>query len=650
MGRTPGEVTLRRHGIALVPLAVACAAWSVVGGTGEGREAAGAPPQEPPVPAASQVVIRGKKTLEIAIRAAMPTAAPGSPAPVVALVVDVTPNVVKRGEVLRSTLARLRDDAGFARELRVTSIGKSLGASAKSPEEFHRSVAAVLKKETPVVNTMLELRKSLAALREPAVAVYVCDWRFEDDFQVEALAGELADRKIVLSVVGTEAAFGRAWTDGSVGPGDRLSGRTPVTGDYFPGIGRSPFGKPVADAPWHGGDSAYPALPYRFSEFLWMTEFQKPSRSSSLVSPPGEARGAMDDSEPPEPEGDEGKGDPFGGEPESPEDLGARLGLPSLAELADASRTYPIPSGFGPYGLMRLCAVTGGRYVLWSWNPGGRARVTYDYGRCDLFGPDLRSRERILPEVPTDPLAAATLAAWHALLPADGIVDQTPPLEKDGKTARAIDDVRVGSDFRWTWDHLSDWKLLRKAVARSLPHVTAARQLLETALGAAKEAESDVARRRQADARLLLFTTQVLEFELQELDLATRDVKPDLWRTTPRGKIPGAGSRDFIRGKANVLDELGIGHAAGVDDAALDAGAGERIRRLRKEHLERFRGTPFAAQVELADISTYRVVEYEVGKPPSRGGGPSESGGGKPGPTPPPGAASGGGGGPTTGK
>ena len=142
----------------------------------------------------------------------------------------------------------------------------------------------------------------------------------------------------------------------------------------------------------------------------------------------------------------------------------------------------------------------------------------------------------------------------------------------------------------------------------------------------------------------------MLEFELHELDLATREVKPDLWRTTPKGKTPGAGPRDFIRGKANILDELGFGYASGADDAALDAGAGERITKIRKQHLERFKGTPFAAQVEAADIRTYRVVEYEVGKPPTRGGSPSESGGGKPAPPTSPGGGSGGGGGPTTGK
>jgi hypothetical protein len=643
---------VQRHRVArrLLWLVALVAAWSPAGGPRAALVAEGAPPEEPSVRSASEVVVRGKTTLDLAIRAAVPPTAAGAPAPLVAIVVDVTPNVVQRGNSLMSTLRRLRDDPGFAREIRLTAIGRSLGAAADSPVEFTRDIAAALEAETPVLNTMSELRKSLASLRGPAVAVYVCDWRFEDDFHVDALAAELVRREIVLSVVGTEAAFGRAWTDGSVGPADCIAGRTPITGEYFPGIGRSPFGKPVADAPWHGGDAAYPPVPYRFHEFLWRTEFQKPARQVVLGAPPDVAPGGMD--EPVEPPGDDpAMGEPAE-EPETPEDLGARLGLPSLADLADSARTYPIPSGFGPYGLMRLAAVTGGRYVLWSWNPGGRARVTYDYGRCNLFGPDLRARERILLEIRTDPLAAATLAAWHALLAADGVVEQTPPLEKDGRTARAIDDVHASTDFSFIWPNLSQWKQFRKSLARSQTPVATARRLLETALSSQKEADGDVGRRRQADALLLLFTVQVLEFELNELDLATRDVKPDLWRTTPKGKTPGVGSRDFIRGAANPLEELGFEIGSAMDAPALDPAAGDRITKARKQHLERFRGTPFAAQVELADISTYRVVEWEEGKAPTRGGSPSESGGVKPGaglPSPPPGAGSTGGGAPTTG-
>ncbi len=355
---------------------------------------------------------------------------------------------------------------------------------------------------------------------------------------------------------------------------------------------------------------------------------------------------------PPAPPDVPGMDDPDPAEdPDPPEDLGERLGLGGKGLDPDAIRRYPIPSGFGPYGLMRLAAVTGGRYALFSWNPGGRARVTYDYGRCNLFGPDLRSRERLLSEFGGDPIASATILAWHALVAGGGLVDHTPPLDKDLKSPRSIDEIHSGSEFNFTWDTYSDWKALRRAITRATPAVAEARQLLEFALDGAKDPEGDVARRRLADARLLEFTVRVLEFELHELDLATKDVKPELWRKIAKGKIPGAAPNEFILGSGSPLAELGIGFARGDDAKALDAAAGERIAKARKEHIERYKGTPFGAQVDLADVKTFRVVEWEKGSPIGRGGIPSESGGGKHGPTtPPPGSGSGGGGGPTTGK
>ncbi len=626
-------------------------AWLDFGRSPSTRESAAAPTPEPVLRSASEVVIRGKKTLEAAIRAAMPTPVAGEPPLPVALVIDVTPNVVKRVEMLRSTIVHLDGDKSFARDIRLAPIGRGVGTPPKSLIELNKDISSATRKETPVVNTMAELRKSLATIREPTAVIYLCDWRFEDDFQVDALAADLADRKITFSCVGTEAAFSHAWTDGSVDPADRVSGRVPIVGGYFPGIGRSPFGKPVPDAPWHGGDSAYPPLPYRFHEMFWQTEFQKPSKSSPLkdvLEKLGGNKGG------PGSPGVPGMEAPVPDEPEPPEDLGDRLGPSGFLALAeDAIRRYPIPSGYGPYGLMRLAAVTGGRYALWSWNPGGRTRVTYDYARCNLFGPDLRSRDRMLSEIAANPLPAATMEAWHALLATDGLVSQTPPLDDDLKTPRTIDDVYGNSEFRLTWDNHSDWKLMRRALVRAVSVVTAARKRLEPVIAAAAEPGNDLERRRLADARLFEFTIRVLEFELNELDLATKDVKPELWRTTPKGKIPGACSNNFILGSGNPLaDFIGLS-TLGDDEKALDSAAGERIARARKEHIERYRGTPFGAQVELADVSTFRVVEWEKGKPFSRGGTPSESGGTKPGPntpTPPPGTGSSGGGGPTTGK
>jgi hypothetical protein len=599
-----------------------------------------APDAEPALRSASEVVVRGKKTLEEAVRAAMPARDAGAPPPAVAFVVDVTPNVAKSAAAVRSTIAALARDATFAREVRVAPLGRALGAPAKDAR-LERDVDAALEKETRFINTMAELRKSLASLRGPAVAVYLCDWRFEDDFLVDALAADLVGRKIALGVVGTEAAFGRAWTDGSIDPLDRARGHAPKGGDYHPGIGRSPFGKPVADAPWHGGDSAYPAVPYRFSQLFWETEFQK--ASTSLKDALGGLAGGSGPGAPPR-EGPTPEGPP-------PEDLAERLGAAKPFD-PDAMRTYPIPSAFGPYGLMRVAAVTGGRYALWSWNPGGRARVTYDYGRCNLLPPDLRARERILPELATPGLAGATIAAWHALLGVGGLVGHRPPLDRDLKSPRSVDDASFGSDFRITWDTPSDWKTLRRGLAAAIPAVAAARRTLEAAIASTKEPDGDLERRRLADARLFETTLAIVEFELHEMDLATKDVTPELWRKTPKGKTPGVAPRAFVVGAANPLAGFpNVTMVDGDDGHALDASAGSRIKARRSEHLERYKGTPFGAQVDLADVNTYRLVEWEVGQGPGRGGMPSESAGGATPPTTPPAfGGSSGGGGPTTGK
>jgi hypothetical protein len=89
----------------------------------------------------------------------------------------------------------------------------------------------------------------------------------------------------------------------------------------------------------------------------------------------------------------------------------------------------PIPSGFGPYGLMRAAGSTGGCYVLWGWVQGDTAPLHFDYGKCDLFPPDLRSRPEILADLPRRPLAQALLQAWATMADVQpGLVRQTPPL------------------------------------------------------------------------------------------------------------------------------------------------------------------------------------------------------------------------------
>ncbi len=156
-------------------------------------------------------------------------------------------------------------------------------------------------------------------------------------------------------------------------------------------------------------------------------------------------------------------------------------------------------------------------------------------------------------------------------------MNHSPPLDKVLKTERSIDDVCGSSDFQITWEHSSDWKSLRRAIQRVTPQVSTARTLLETALSAAKDPDNDLVRRRLADARLFEFTLHVLQFALNELDLATKHVKPDLWKTMAKGKTPGVAPREFIMGKANQLLELTGGAFSGAEISALDSVAVERI-------------------------------------------------------------------------
>ena len=441
-------------------------------------DAAGAPPQEAPVRSASQIVVRGKKTLSCAIRAAMPTAAPGSPAPLVALVIDVTPNVVRRGEALRSTLARLRDDvARSRRELRVTSIGKSLGAAVKSPDDLDKNVKAVLKKETPIVNTMLELRKSLASLREPAVAVYLCDWRFEDDYQVDALAAELADRKVVLSVVGTEAAFGRAWTDGSV-VGRRSSLRD---------ARRSPATTSRASA---GVRSGSPPPTRRGTEATRPTRPAVPVQRVPLddgvpeaveVDIPDAARtrrtDGMDDPTPPKPGRDDGRDEPAA---EDARGAGRSRRPTGLAFLGRDGGGLPhLPHPLRVRSLRADAALCRDRrslraLVVEPRRPRPRQPTTTDAATSSA-PTCARASASCQKCRPTRSRSRRSRRGTHSSS-ADGVVDQTPPLEKDGRRPVRSTTPPAGSDLRWTWDHLSDWKLLRKAIARSLPPVAAARQ------------------------------------------------------------------------------------------------------------------------------------------------------------------------------
>jgi len=287
---------------------------------------------------------------------------------------------------------------------------------------------------TPEANTVAALLRTLAPQREPAGVVYLVDGRFEDDQGLEDAIARLRERRPSLSVVGSEAACLRGWSDGTPPPLHRSSPRGSV--DARPGVSQHPFGPGKPDAAWHGGETAFPPQPYRWHPFLWATEFDASAgRGVADVAPKGPQDGPR--------------------APGEVEDLLERFGKTAPENLD--GRTFPLPSAFGPYGLSRFAAETGGRYVLWSWSPSGRARVTYEWGRCDSFPPDLRSRKDPLADLPSDPHASAMLRPWHLRLQAaPGLVEHLPPVDASLRGPRAVAEAPVGTSMPWTWDRVGE--------------------------------------------------------------------------------------------------------------------------------------------------------------------------------------------------
>ena len=550
----------------------------------------------PAPPSAREVMVRGRRTLRDAIRAAVPPTATAAKALLV-FVLDPTPYVRAAGtEVAEAIASVVAGEGGTPWAWRLAALGKPLGPVAQGPERVDEAVRSALAEEGRTIDTLGDLRKTLGPMHEPgACMVCLADWHFEDDSLLEHFATSLTARRQSFSVVGTEAAFLRGWVDGVRDPGERA-------GDdrlHLETVGRSPFGPPLVDAPWHGGEGAYPPQPYRFAEFLWETEF-------------------------------------WDAIPLAPEDLRERVGgKPDPDE--ERFHAYPLPSAFGSYGLMRLAGLTGGRYVAWSWNPARRAKVTYEYSRCDLFPPDLRSRAEILAGIPQDPCAIAMIRAWNVLqTDAPGVRRHTPPLDESGRIPRPIDLDRWTHGLWYCWDTPEVHIAFLRAADRHIAGIGRAAGLLEAAVEQAGDPADDRGRRTLAEARLFLVTLRIIDFELREGRRAARKATLDLWGKEP-GKTPGLGFRVLVPGH-----DVPEGVTVVVQGQASDPEAFGRVVAWRKEHLERYRGTPFAAVVEMNDVFTLPLDWWEPGGLPPRATSPSDSG------RPAPGGS--GGGGPTTGK
>jgi len=519
----------------------------------------------PPPPLASAVVVRGRSDLAQAIRKA------SGPAREYLVVVDVTPYTARREAEIRAALADLGAPCRLAR------LGEPPGE-------------ALFAKPSAAGGTIPALRRSLRGFSGGA-AVYLADWRFEDDEALEEFIEELRRRQVRFGVVGSEAAFGRAWNDGFFPPhrgAPDARGRIRL---YDEGISRSPFSD--GEAPWHGGDTAFPHQPFRYA-LRWQTVFPAERRPAPSWPGDGETR--------------EGGRRAGGGEEE---DLRERLS--SVQEEAPRRYWFPLPSGFGPYGLMRAAGESGGRYVLWSWNPEGRSDVTYDYARCDLFAPDLRDRRAILAD--RRPLAAALLRAWHAVAnDRVRVASVTPPLRPDGRTPLEMAEAPSGGFLEEQWEDRGSHERFLAVVPRTIEAIDGAVGLLEGALAHAGPAADAVERRLRADADLFRHTLLVHRFQLEEALAAARPLPRDAWED--RRLVPGLEPRWFLAGER-------------VDEAPWDGAAALRLRADRERMLRTYASTPFGETVRRNSVHTFRVAWRPTarGDPAARGT-PAESAGG----------------------
>jgi len=286
---------------------------------------------------------------------------------------------------------------------------------------------------------------------------------------------------------------------------------------------------------------------------------------------------------------------------------------------------------------MRLAAETEGAYALWSWNPIPREGWVYDYGRCNRFAPDLRSREEILADLRSRPLPLALLRAWRLVSSGPCQFAAFPP-PLDPTTLSAVARVRVhGSALPNPWQGAEASEAFYRGLEARLRALDEALAILDGAIASGLREVGD--ERYLADAELMRHVLRLLRFATAERGEAWR-----AWQQAPSSEIPlkemtfqphhwvwGGPSPDALRLTGNRPYQT---------RRALE------ILRQHREFLARFQGTPYAWIVSRNEIDTWRIVR----RPHStsgRGGPSRDASRGRTPVTPGPGGSQGGG--PTTG-
>jgi hypothetical protein len=523
----------------------------------------------------------------------------------VAIVIDVTPFTAFARPDLEAALTALAERVGSTRETWwLGRLGDPLLYRGMGPAALLPRVGDVLARPSAVPSTIHAIQRSLRRFRaDGGVVVYVADRHFEDGAGLEALLERLAKRHQRFSVVGPEAGFGLPYDDAAF-----------LTA-------RGPFGAELESDPWPTGDTAWPHCPGRLRVNTWY--FREPQAFRVDL---GERLWAYAE--------------------QARRDRATFLETLRTSE-AERMLLYAVPpSSFGPYALMRLCARTGGRYCLWSWNPLAEPGPVYEYGRCNHYEPDLRARTAIRSDLVRRPLARALIRSWETLAsPTVGIAAHTPPVSEGG-IPRAMEQA-PGNRIPNPWQSARAREDFLEGTARLLDRLDLAVDDLERTIAAAAQPDA-VDRRYRADAELLLHILRLQRFSHAEMRAAWLAYEADddgpgrdeeiriitILTFQPQHWVSGGPSPDTLR-----LAKI----------RPYDLRAAREVLAAHRAFLERFRGTPYAELVSRNAIHTWRVVTRQRTLGGRGGSGPASSRGRKPKPAVTPGAGPTTGAGPSTG-
>jgi hypothetical protein len=200
---------------------------------------------------------------------------------------------------------------------------------------------------------------------------------------------------------------------------------------------------------------------------------------------------------------------------------------------------YPVPSGFGYWGLATLAHTSGGRYFVYDFDAPAlsearneRRKLLYDYSRLNLLAPDLRSRSRILKDLSKDVRATAIVRAWELLADeAVPVLRDLGTLERAGTSlaVRAARPVRSTAFFR---DGYEDVDEVQKALESVRLRADAVDKALDVWSSAnAKErpqppGADPLSERVEADFQLLGVQLRKVRFHLGEAEAALASIKP----------------------------------------------------------------------------------------------------------------------------